>query len=236
MPIFLSNSPVASTDPPSQEETMWSLMIALAATAALAAADTPQPAATAGKEPKPSASATTAAPAPTVPEQVKGLEERCAQTAQARAERHAQKSLHQRLGGDEKIHGLIREVVRLHLENPSIRHFFEGKDKELVATRVAEFLISGTGGANVYEGPGLRASHESMKLTDADFLSAGGDVMKAMKNLGYAEPEIDEVVCALVALREQVVLPAGAENAAKRPATAGEPTKTRAAAESGSKQ
>ncbi len=45
-----------------------------------------------------------------------------------------------------------------------------------------------------------------MKLTNADFMTAGADVIQAMKNLEYGQNEIDEVVCALVGLRSQVVL------------------------------
>jgi hypothetical protein len=50
-----------------------------------------------------------------------------------------------------------------------------------------------------------------MKLTNADFVSAGGDVMQAMKNLKYEPPEIDEVVCTLVSLRPLVVAPGARE-------------------------
>jgi hypothetical protein len=43
-------------------------------------------------------------------------------------------------------------------------------------------------------------------LTDADFLEAGGDIVKAMQTLDYGEDEINEFVCILVSLKDQVVL------------------------------
>ena len=46
----------------------------------------------------------------------------------------------------------------------------------------------------------------STHLTDADFLSAGGDILKAMQTMGYGENEITEFVCILVSLKDQVVL------------------------------
>ncbi|MGE5125901.1 MAG: group I truncated hemoglobin [Betaproteobacteria bacterium] len=143
---------------------------------------------------------------PSPERQVAALEASCAASAAARASRHAQTPLYQRLRGEQGIHAITRETVRLHLQNPPIRHYFERLDPDAVAKRVAEFMISGTGGPQVYQGPDLTTSHRSMKLTNADFVAAGGDVVQAMKNLKYGQEEIDEVVCTLVSLRSQVVL------------------------------
>jgi hemoglobin len=150
-------------------------------------------------------------------EQVAALEAQCAQSAEARAARHAERSLFERLGGEEKIHALTRELVRLHLENEDVKHLFDGLDAEKVAHRVALFIISGTGGPAVYDGPELETSHAHMELTNADFLAAGGDVIQAMKNLGHGQNEIDEMVCALVGLRHRVVLAETDESSPARP-------------------
>lgn len=152
-----------------------------------------------------SKAASVSAAEPSVAEQLGSLEEMCAKSAEARAARHADTPLYERLGGSEKIHELTREIVRLHLQNEDIKHLFVGRDTDLVAKRVAEFVITGIGGPEVYDGPALRTSHEHLGLTNADFLAAGGDVIQAMKNMGYQENEINEMVCILVSLRDQVV-------------------------------
>ena len=141
------------------------------------------------------------APPPTPDQQVAALEASCAATAAERASRHAKTPLYKRLRGDEGILAITREVVRLHLQNPPIRHYFEKVDPDTVAKRVASFMASGTGGPQTYPGPDLATSHRAMKLTNRDFVLAGGDVAQAMKNLKYGPEEIDEVVCTLVALR-----------------------------------
>jgi len=143
---------------------------------------------------------------PSPDQQVAELEASCAASATERASRHARTPLYRRLRGEQGIHAITREVVRLHLQNPPIRHYFEKLDPDVVAKRVAEFIISGTGGPRVYQGPDLTTSHRSMKLTNRDFVLAGGDVVQAMKNLKHGQEEIDEVVCTLVSLRSQVVL------------------------------
>jgi hemoglobin len=175
-----------------------SLAVAAAARAQAPAVPAPDP-------------AKAAKPAPSPDEQVAGLEASCGASASERAARHAAKALFERLRGEEGIHAITREVVRLHRQNPAIQRFFDGKDDDKVAKRVAQFMISGTGGPKVYPGPDLTTSHRDMKLTNADFVSAGGDVMQAMKNLKYEPPEIDEVVCTLVSLRPLVVAPGARE-------------------------
>ncbi len=164
---------------------------------------------TSAQAPAPAPPPSQAAVPPVTPSperQVAELEASCAASATARASRHAQTPLYQRLRGEQGIHAITREVVRLHLQNPLIRHYFEKLDPDVVAKRVAEFVISGTGGPQVYQGPDLTTSHRSMRLTNGDFVAAGGDVVQAMKNLKYGQEEIDEVVCTLVSLRTQVVL------------------------------
>jgi len=154
--------------------------------------------------------------APSVKEQIAGLEAMCAANADARSARHAKTPLFERLHGEDGIHALTREIVRLHLENDAIDYMFKDLDAEKVAHRVALFVISGTGGPAAYDGPELKESHADMKLTNDDFMAAGGDVIQAMKNLGYGQNEIDEVVCILVSLRDQVVLPeSGPKKASK---------------------
>jgi hemoglobin len=138
--------------------------------------------------------------------QVYDLEQMCEANSGDRTKRHADKSLYERLGKDKKIHTLTSEIVRLHLVNPTIKHLVDERYADHLAMRVAEFVISGTGGPAVYEGPSLHHSHEHMNLSNGDFMAAGSDVIQAMTNLGYGQNEIDEMVCILVSLRDQVVV------------------------------
>jgi hemoglobin len=152
------------------------------------------------------AGANEAGTAPTVAEQIGGLQTMCAETADARALRHAEKPLYDRLGGYDRIHEFIHEVVRLHFENDALDRVMVGVDGETLVKRVADFTAAGTGGPQTYTGRSMTAAHEHLHLTDADFLAAGGDIVKAMQTMGYGEDEINEFVCILVSLKDQVVL------------------------------
>ena len=143
--------------------------------------------------------------APTVEEQMAGLVTMCEETAEARAARHEAKPLFERLGGHDKVHAMVEEVIRLHDENEQIKHTMEGVDRGKLADNLTDFISAGTGGGAEYKGRNLHDSHAHLELTDADFLSAGGDIVKAMNNLEYGQDEIDEFVCILVSLKDAVV-------------------------------
>lgn len=143
--------------------------------------------------------------APTVAEQINGMQQMCADSAEARAQRQAADPLYNRLGGYDKISEFTTEVVRLHNQNDAIKAMFVHVDGDRLAKHVADFVSAGTGGTAEYTGRTMPASHANLKLTDADFLSAGGDIVTAMKTMGYGENEIQEMVCILVSLKDQVV-------------------------------
>ena len=143
---------------------------------------------------------------PTVDEQVSGMQKMCADTATARSERHEANPLYFRLGEYDKIHKFTTEVVRLHFENPALDSIMEGIDGNVLAKNVADFTSAGTGGPEVYKGRDMPSAHAHLKLTDADFLAAGGDIVQAMQNMGYGQPEIDEFVCILVSMKDLVVM------------------------------
>jgi len=143
--------------------------------------------------------------APSTADQMAGLQTMCDESVSARESRQKQKSLYLRLGGYEKILALTTEVVRLHQKNPTIIPMLKGVDCDLLAKHVADFAAAGTGGPEKYTGRPMVASHAHLNLTDADFLSAGGDIIKAMQNQGYQQNEIDEFICILVSLKDQVV-------------------------------
>ena len=143
--------------------------------------------------------------APTVAEQIAGLEAMCMANSDARGERQEQEPLFERLGGNEKIAKLWYTVAARHRVNEPIKQFMEGVDDDMLVEHLVEFVSAGTGGGAEYTGQSMPDAHRHMNLTDAHFLAAGGDVIAAMQELKYGQNEIDEVVCILVSLKGQVV-------------------------------
>jgi hemoglobin len=143
--------------------------------------------------------------APSVEEQMAGLVEMCDESEPARVARHEAKPLYSRLGGYDGVHALTTEVVRLHSINPDFARFWGGIDEEALIKNLDDFIATGTGGPKGYEGRDMPSAHAHLELSSADFLSAGGDVMAGMQNLGYGEEEIQEFVCILVSMKDLVI-------------------------------
>jgi len=142
---------------------------------------------------------------PSVDEQVAGLVKMCADSEEARVARQTAKPLYFRLGEHDGVHKMTTEVVRLHSINPDFERFWGHIDEEKLIKNLDDFIATGTGGPKGYEGRDMPSAHAHLELSNADFLSAGGDVMKGMQNLGYGEEEIQEFVCILVSMKDLVI-------------------------------
>ena len=145
------------------------------------------------------------APAPTPDEQVAGLEAMCAEAQPALVARQAENALFNRVGGREGIHEMVAETVRRHQINETIKHTLDGVDPDLLIERVTDFLVLATGGQGEYHGRDMVAAHSHLNLSNADFLAAGSDLGAAMDVAGWGENEKQELLCAFVSLRSQVV-------------------------------
>ena len=142
---------------------------------------------------------------PTAQEQIAQFEAMCAASADDHEKRQAEGSLFERLGGEKGVRALTTEIMRLHGESDQIGHFFSTSDPAAGVEAATRYFIWKSGGPEVYDGPSLTDSHGHMKISDADFVAAGGDVFQAMQTLEYEQNEIDEFVCLLVGLRTEVV-------------------------------
>ena len=138
-------------------------------------------------------------------EKVAQLKQDCRASAEARADRHAETPLYERLGGRGGIEAVVEETVRLHGQNDTIAHLMEGVDRNRLVRQVTDFLAAATGGDVAYEGRNMVEAHAHLDINDEEFLAAGGDVAKAMKAHGQGDAEVEEVTCMFVSLHEQVV-------------------------------
>lgn len=143
--------------------------------------------------------------APSPDEQVAALDAMCAQAQSAITARQAENSLFNRVGGRDGIHKAVAETVRLHQINEPIKHLMEGVDPDHLTEQVTDFLVLATGGQGEYSGRNMIDAHAHMNITNGQFLAAGSDLGKGMDFAGWGENEKQELLCAFVGLRPQVV-------------------------------
>ena len=91
------------------------------------------------------------------------------------------------------------------LVDPELAPFFEGIDVEKLREHLADFLTVLTGGPNLYKGRDLLASHQGLKISEADFDRLMVHVAAAAEELDIAPEDIATVAEAIIGLKDQVV-------------------------------
>jgi|SRR5688500_5751971 hemoglobin len=114
-------------------------------------------------------------------------------------------TLYERLGGEEKVRKIVRDVLQKNLDNPIIGHHFQKVDMEKLNQLVFDFFSMGIGGPHKYGGRDMRTAHAHLNITDDDFQRANIDTILALKENGVADAEINEIISILDSMRGDVI-------------------------------
>lgn len=114
-------------------------------------------------------------------------------------------TLYERLGGEEKVRKIVRDVLQKNLDNPIIGHHFKKVDMEKLNQLVFDFFSMGIGGPHKYAGRDMRTAHAHLNITDDDFERANIDTILALKENGVADAEINEIIGILDSMRGDVI-------------------------------
>ncbi len=114
-------------------------------------------------------------------------------------------SLFERLGGNDGITRLTSDLVDNHLANPTIATRFAKGNIPALKQAAASFMISGTGGDNVYKGKDMLAAHKGMNIAAAEFMAVLDDALDAMTKNDVGQREQEEVLFVLYSMRANIV-------------------------------
>lgn len=137
--------------------------------------------------------------------QVAELKKMMHDSAAARAARHKAKPLYERLGGRDAINAVTKEIIELHFTEPLTKPLTNGVDKAKLIEHVTEWLCTASGGPGNYKGRDMVTAHTHLNMTDVHFMAAGEQIMRVLKKFNVPEPEIQEVMCAIIAHHDDVI-------------------------------
>jgi hemoglobin len=115
-------------------------------------------------------------------------------------------SLYERLGGTNGVTNIVASLVNAHLANPQISARFAGKDVKTLVDGAAAFMISGTGGPNLYKGKDMLGTHKGMNISPAEFMAVLDDALIALRENDVGQREQEEVLFILHSMREDILL------------------------------
>jgi hemoglobin len=131
--------------------------------------------------------------------QVAELKKMFADSAAARAQRQKEKPLYERLGGRPALEAVVTDIIELHFTEPLTKPLTQGVDKHKLIRLVTEFLCKNSGGSEAYTGRDMVAAHAHLNMTAVHFMAAGDQILRTLKKFNVPEPEIQEVMCLIIA-------------------------------------
>jgi hemoglobin len=134
------------------------------------------------------------------------------------------KSLYDRLGGDQGINMIVDDWIARALADPRVNwerkglkqgglSLHRGRSLEWdasapnVATmkkHIAQFVKVSTGGPAKYEGAEMKQVHADLRITNAEFDAAVGDLKASLEKLGVPVEEQKELLSIIESTRPQV--------------------------------
>ncbi len=115
-------------------------------------------------------------------------------------------TLFERLGGTEGITKIASDLTDYHVAHKAIATRFANSDISKLKNAFATFIISGTGGPNVYKGMDVLSAHKGMNISAVEFMAVLDNVLAALKKNNIAQREQEEFLYILYSMRSQVVL------------------------------
>lgn len=108
-------------------------------------------------------------------------------------------------GGEAGLHALMDEFMNGLLADPRMRPFFEVSDQVRVKRQLAEQFCAILGGGCVYSGRDMRASHEQLGATRADFNALVEVLQIAMDKRGIPFRAQNQLLAKLAPMHRDIV-------------------------------
>jgi len=120
-------------------------------------------------------------------------------------------TLWDRLGGEKNVRKVVEDFMDLEHTDPKVDFFRGGKrklnDEQLadLKQKIVEFVSQAAGGPLKYTGKTMKAAHEGMAITDAQFDALVADLKTALDKNGAKPADRDAVLSAVEGTRKDVV-------------------------------
>jgi hemoglobin len=138
---------------------------------------------------------------------------------------NAKRSLFDRLGGEQGVAAVVDDFVTRALADPRVNWERKGVTKsqmlglkrksaewkptpeavEVLKKHIRQFITLSTGGNPHYDGLDMKAAHDGLRITNAEFDAAVGDLKATLDKLQIPVPEQKELLSIIESTRPQVV-------------------------------
>ena len=117
-------------------------------------------------------------------------------------------TLYKRLGGREGIRGVVDDFVAFLVADPRVKDRFTKltpAQVEKLKTNAADQICDATGGPCSYLGKDMKAAHNGMSITEADWNATVEDLIKALDKRNVAKKDQQELIGLLAPMKKDIV-------------------------------
>ena len=119
----------------------------------------------------------------------------------------AEKSLYDRLGGQDAIVAVVDDFVANVAADDKINTFFAKTDIPNLKKQLVDQICEATGGPCKYTGKDMKTAHAGMGVKDDHFTALVGDLKKSLDKFKVPEKEQGELLGALGPMQKDIVEP-----------------------------
>ena len=119
---------------------------------------------------------------------------------------NANKSLYDRLGGQDAIKAVVKDFVEENVAKDSrINARFANSDIPHLEQMLTEQICQATGGPCKYTGKDMKTAHTGMKITDDEFNALVEDLKKSLDKFKVGAQEQSDLIGALAPMKPDIV-------------------------------
>jgi hemoglobin len=119
-----------------------------------------------------------------------------------------QPTLYKRLGGREGIRGVVDDFVAFLVADPRVNARFTKLTPvqvEKLKTNASDQVCAATGGPCSYLGKEMKAAHQWMNITEAEWNATVEDLIKALDKRSVAKKDQEELIGLLAPMKADIV-------------------------------
>jgi hemoglobin len=117
----------------------------------------------------------------------------------------ASDAVYQDFGGKDGLRKVVDDFVKIIIIDPRIKLAFKDADLERLAAMLNEQFCQLTGGPCKYSGANMRAAHEDMNITNAQFNALAEDLQEAMYKNNIPSRAQNKLLAKLAPMQRDVV-------------------------------
>lgn len=113
--------------------------------------------------------------------------------------------LYEALGAKSGIEHIVKDVLKIALQDPRIKRSFEDADLEDLEAKLNQQLCNVAGGPCEYKGKSMQESHQDLKIDSAQFNALVECLQTAMRNNGVPFRAQNKLLARLAPMQRDII-------------------------------